>query len=196
MLRRRTFFERRDGAWTQMLPYRSADRLLALIRDGETLDEVLQSLLYALNRGEGLTRPAMLGNRLAIRVRHVEKGTIRSYRLFPAERFTLARDDAAARARFVEHLPGGLILRYRGPNRVEADLRINLDVFELLERLNAGYRPSVEDEQGVYGQLAIFKNILGSEPYQEVLLTTMGHDFYRIERAADGVLSISQPERV
>jgi hypothetical protein len=24
----------------------------------------------------------------------------------------------------------------------------------------------------------------------------MGHDFYRIERAADGVLSISQPERV
>jgi hypothetical protein len=54
----------------------------------------------------------------------------------------------------------------------------------------------VEDEQGVYGQLAIFKNILGSEPYQEVLLTTMGHDFYRIERAADGVLSISQPERV
>jgi len=196
MLRRRTFFERRDAGWAQMLSYRSADRLLALIRDGETLDEVLQGLLHALNRGEGLTRPAMLGNRLAIRVRHVEKGTIRSYRLFPAERFTLVRDDGAARARFVEHLPGGLILRYRGPNRVEADLRINLDVFELLERLNAGYRPSVEDEQGVYGQLAIFKNILGSEPYQEVLLTTMGHDFYRIERAADGVLSISQPETV
>lgn len=196
MVRRRTFFERRDGGWRQMLPYRAADRLLGLIRDGETLAEVLQTLLHALNRGEGLAKPELIGDRLAIRVRHVEKGTIRSYRLFAAERFTLGVDDAAARARFVEHLPGGLVLRYRGPNRVEADLRINLDVFELLERLNAGYRPSVEDEQGVYRQLAIFKNILGSEPYQEVLLTTTGHDFYRIERAADGALSISQPERV
>ena len=34
MMRRRTFFERRDSNWTQMLPYRSASRLLALIRDG------------------------------------------------------------------------------------------------------------------------------------------------------------------
>lgn len=196
MLRRRTFFERREADWAQMLPFRSAGRLLALIRDGETLGEILQGMLHALNRGEGLTKPELLGDRLAIRVRHVEKGTIRSYRLFPAERFGLAIDDTAARARFVEHLPGGLVLHYRGPNRVEADLRINLDVFELLERLNSGYRPSVEDEQGVYRQLAIFKNILGSEPYQEVLLTTTGHDFYLIERTADGVLAMSRPEGV
>lgn len=193
-IRRRMFFERRDANWRQMLPYRSASRMLALIRGDQPLEEPPDIVLHALNRGEGLMKPEVLGNRLAVRVRHVERGTIRSYRLFSGEHFTLEIDDAASRARFVEHLPAGLVLRYAGVNNVEAELRINLDVFELLERLNEGYRPSIEDEQGVYRTLAIFKNILGSEPYQEVLLTTTGHDFYRIERAVDGALAITRPE--
>ena len=40
----------------------------------------------------------------------------------------------------------------------------------MLQRLNEGYRPSVEEEQGYYLSLAVFKNLLGSAPYQEVLL--------------------------
>ena len=44
----------------------------------------------------------------------------------------------------------------------------------MLERLNEGYRPSVEEEQGYYLSLAVFKNLLGSAPYQEVLLTYVG----------------------
>jgi len=36
--------------------------------------------------------------------------------------------------------------------------------------------------QGYYMSLAVFKNVLASSPYQEVLLTVTGHDFYRIER--------------
>ena len=42
----------------------------------------------------------------------------------------------------------------------------------MLQRLNDGYRPSVEEEQGYYLSLAVFKNVLGSAPYQEVLLST------------------------
>jgi hypothetical protein len=73
----------------------------------------------------------------------------------------------------------------------EAELVINLDVFEMLERLNHGYRPSLEEEQGYYLSLAVFKNVLGSAPYQEVLLTTTGHDFYRVERHQDGRLEMA-----
>ena len=36
--------------------------------------------------------------------------------------------------------------------------------------------------QGYYLSLAVFKNVLASSPYQEILLTVTGHDFYRIER--------------
>ena len=88
----------------------------------------------------------------------------------------------ASRARFVEHMPDGLVLRYEDPAGGGADLRIGLDIFEMLHRLNEGYRPTVEEMQGYYLSLAVFKNVLASSPYQEVLLTVTGHDFYRIER--------------
>ena len=38
----------------------------------------------------------------------------------------------------------------------------------------------------------MFKNVLSSAPYQDVLLTRTGHDFFRIERGEEGVLSICQ----
>ena len=61
----------------------------------------------------------------------------------------------------------------------------------MLQRLNDGYRPSVEEEQGYYLSLEVFKNLLGSAPYQEVLLSTSGHDFYRVARKTDGRLEMS-----
>jgi hypothetical protein len=77
------------------------------------------------------------------------------------------------------------VLRYADPAGGRADLRINLDMFEMLQRLNEGYRPTVEEMQGYYMSLAVFKNVLASAPYQEVLLTVTGHDFYRIAREPD-----------
>ena len=188
MARRRAFFERRDAGWQKMLPYQAGQGMLGLVRGDLLTADVLSELLHAVNQGERLGDPERLGTGLALQVREVDSGTIRSYRVYPRERFTLAVDDTAARARFVEHMPSGLVLRYHGNGGNDAELLINLDVFEMLHRLNEGYRPSVEEEQGYYLSLAVFKNLLGSAPYQEVLLTTTGQDFYRILRQQDGRL--------
>jgi len=198
MARRRAFFERRDGAWQRMLPYRAATRMLALVRGEESPGVVLPELLAAINRGEGLSDPQRLDGALALQVREVPGGTIRSYRLYPRQRFALAVRDEAARARFVEHLPDTLVLSYtavpvdQGEAGIDAELPINLDVFEMLQRLNDGYRPSIEEEQGYYLSLAVFKNLLGSAPYQEVLLTTTGYEFYRIKRHPDERLEMER----
>jgi hypothetical protein len=116
---------------------------------------------------------------------------VRSYRLYPRERFSLALADQGARSRFVEHMPTGLVLRYQDAN-LDAELLVSLDVYEMLQRLNEGYRPSVEEERGYYLSLAVFKNQLGSAPYQEVLLSTSGHDFYRVARQVDGRLEMTR----
>jgi serine/threonine protein kinase len=192
MARRRGFFERRDNAWRSMLPYRTAEDMLAVVRGDRGAEGLLDPLLLAINRGEGLSRPEGLGNNLALEVRRVEGGSIRSYRLYPQERFSLSLKDQGSRSRFVEHMPTGLVLRYVGDAGLEAELLVTLDVFEMLQRLNQGYRPSVEEEQGYYLSLAVFKNLLGSAPYQEVLLSTSGHDFYRVARQADGRLEMSR----
>ncbi|MEW6733542.1 MAG: protein kinase [Acidobacteriota bacterium] len=189
--RRRNFFERRDNGWQVMLPYKTADRMLSVIKGERLPGLLLNELLYAINRGEGLNRPERLDNNLALEVRRVEGGSIRSYRLYPKDRFSLQLKDEAVRARFVEHMPTGLVLHYNSDVGNNAELIVTLDIFEMLQRLNEGYRPSVEEEQGYYLSLAVFKNLLGSAPYQEVLLTTSGHDFYRVARQTDGRLEMS-----
>ncbi len=194
MARRRAFFERRDAGWRSMLAYKTADELLAVVRGDKATADLLGPLLVAINRGEGLTRPERIGNNLALEVRRVEGGSVRSYRLYPRERFSLSLNDQASHSRFVEHMPTGLVLRYADPAGLDAELLVSLDIYEMLRRLNEGYRPSVEEEQGYYLSLAVFKNLLGSAPYQEVLLSTSGHDFYRVARQADGRLEMTRAQ--
>jgi serine/threonine protein kinase len=192
MARRRHFFERRDANWEKMLPYRAAKRMVEIVRGETPIDLLTSELLHAINRGEGLQRPERLGASLALQLRHVEHGTVRSYRLFQEDGFSLQVEDYAAKARFVEHLPTGLLLQFRGQGAgaISSQLIINLDVFEMLVRLNEGYRPSVEEMQGFYLCLGVFKNSLNAQPYREILLTTTGHDFYRLARHDDGCVEM------
>jgi serine/threonine protein kinase len=190
MRRRRHFFERRDEGWQGMLPYRSATHFLALVSGSVPASAELEPLLSAVNRGEGVGDPVRLGQRLALRVRQVDRGSIQSYRLFDGDQFEVVVPDPANRAAFVEHMPQGLVLMNRTAASVGARLEISLDIYEMLWRLNGGYRPSLEERQGLYLSLAVFKNVLASAPYQEVLVTETGHDFFRISRSPSGVLTL------
>jgi serine/threonine protein kinase len=189
MLRRRQFFERRDENWKEMLPYRTADQFWRLVTGATQPGIYLGDIIAAINRGEGLSDPTRLGNALALRVRVVDRGTVRSYRLFPGENFKLLLAAGAGNG-FVEHIPQALRLIYSAPTGLGAELLVDLDIYEMLARLNDGYRPSLEELQGYYLTLAVFKNVLSSAPYQEVLLSRTGHDFYRIRREAEGTLNL------
>jgi hypothetical protein len=58
----------------------------------------------------------------------------------------------------------------------------------MLQRLNDGYQPSVEDKESFYRTLVVFKNVLSSAPYQEVLLTEYGFEFHSMVRTPSGLL--------
>jgi serine/threonine protein kinase len=194
MLRRRHYFECRDDNWQRMRPYRYFEDFRALIMKESDPAAKVQLLLQAINRGEGLIDPARLKDSLALRVRRVEKGTIQSYRLFASNAFSLSLRDTGDSTRFIEYLPQAIYLHYQPATNQEhkAELRINLDIYEMLMRLNDGYRPSPEELQGFYLSLTIFKNVLASAPYQEVMLTETGHDFFRISRSIDGKLTLER----
>jgi len=196
MLRRLHFFECRDQSWNGLLPYRAAEKMLGLIHGQEDLKVACSHVIRAITRGEGLFDPNRLKGKLALQVRQVDDGTIRSYRVFAGERFTLQANTKVANSPYLEHAPAGLVLHYdsqaggNGATAITADLAIGLDVFEMLERLNQGYRPTVEEVQGYYLSLSIFKNILLAAPYQEILLTTTGHEFYAVQRQEEGKLEM------
>lgn len=192
--RRLLYFELRDDARAErMLPYRSALRFLQLLASPAADPAAKDEVLYALNRGEGLATPARIGEALVLKLRDVPHGTVRSFRLFPASGFTLEPGDAPSLA-YVEGSRTALQLRYQDPDGrmgADAELAIRLDLFELLQRFAKGYRPGVADTQGQQLALAVFKNRLASVPYQEVLLTTHGHDLRRIHRTPDQVLHMA-----
>ncbi len=192
MLRRRHYFECRDESWEAMLPYRHYKTFSALITQAIDSTAEVPKLLQAINRGEGLVDATKLTEMLALRVRRVERGTIQSYRLFNGKYFTLMQRETKESTRFVEYLSQSLYLHYETETGHKAELRVNLDIYEMLMRLNNGYRPSPEELQGFYLSLMIFKNILASAPYQEVLLTETGHEFYTASRSKDGTLSLAQ----
>ena len=195
-MRRRHFFERRDLGWKEMLPYASIDPFLdAIERPGVKSSDEVVAVLRAINRGEGLSDPARLGNQLALRVRQVDKGTIRSYRLFNRDDFTLRTEQEMATHPFLECLSQALMLLYDSGDGHKARLRINLDIYEMLMRLNNGYRPSIEEQEGFYLSLAVFKNVLSAAPYQEVLLTETGFDFFQIRRDDKGILHLGKVSR-
>jgi hypothetical protein len=127
-------------------------------------------------------------------VRHVENGTIRSYRLFDNHRFRLVVPGPDGAQGFVEALPQHVVLEYDAPGEYRANptLRVNLDLYEMLMRLREGYRPSLEETQGFYLNLAVFRNVLASAPYREVLLTQTGRDFHRVRREEDGTLVMDE----
>jgi hypothetical protein len=180
--RRRFFFECVDeDRARQMLPYRSATDFMALLARPERVGEHLKAVIQALNRGEGMADPDSLGDVLALQLRTVPGGTIRSYRLFPAERLSLFVADTA-NSPYIEGGAQELLLRHHAANGHLTQLRIRLDLFELLTRLRDGYLPGVTEQQGLHLGLTIFKHELSSAPYQEILLTVTGRDLHRIRR--------------
>jgi hypothetical protein len=88
---------------------------------------------------------------LALRVRQVDKGTIRSYRLFDGDRF---HGSAPSRKRRLILSSSACHRRWccftTPADGHKASLRINLDIYEMLMRLNNGYRPSIEEQEGFY----------------------------------------------
>ena len=190
MLRRRHFFEARDDSWRNLIPYAAASKMLTLLTQRPDPHAEAQKIIRAINRGEGIFDSEHLRGKLAVRVRQVEAASIRSYRVFPIECFELVPQEPEGASPYLEHAPTGLLLRYSDGTDLKAELVINLDVFEMLDRLNQGYRPTVDEMQGYYLSLEVFKNILGSAPYQEVLLTPSGHDFYSVTRSPDGNLAM------
>ena len=127
---------------------------------------------------------------LAMQVRKVNQGTIKSYRLFPADVFSIEVKDSAMKSSYIEHSPQSLLLKYQDETGLTAELDLDLDLFEMLQRLNQGYIPSAQTEQSFYLSLTVFKNVLASAPYQEVLLTTNGQKYEKITRDSGGVLQL------
>lgn len=188
--RRLMYFEMRDSdAAAKMLPYSSARRFLDYL---DNVQPQVEDVIRALNRSEGVISSDIADGGLVVRVRDVVGGTVRSLRRFPKDGFAVGRVGSNTH-RYLETRPSALRLTYTDRGRAgtaPAELRIGLDLFELIERFRRGYQASVDDDQGYALALTVFKNQLAAVPYQEVLLTVDGAFMHTVSRTDDGVLHL------
>ncbi|MEV7646881.1 protein kinase [Arthrobacter sp. NPDC089319] len=195
--RRLSYFEMRDpGEAIKMLPYASVQSFLELLDGKRAVPTEL--FLKALNRSEGVVSADLTSGGLVIRVRSVVRGTIRSLRRFPGEGFKAGRIGTDVHP-YLETRPTALRLTYTDPDHAgipPAELRIGLDLFELIERFSRGYQASNDDDQGYALALTVFKNQLAVVPYRAVMLTVDGSAMHVVRRNDDGVLHLITQETI
>jgi serine/threonine protein kinase len=186
-LRRKYFFERTDGDWGRMLPYRDYEDFYRLVNDGET-ERVLarDELVRAITRSEGFQDPRIAAGDLVLRTSYEKLATIKSFRRFRKDDFTCEVVGIGKMQDLIEFLPSDLLIRYKEG----ITLVIDIDLYEMLERILEGFRPSINELNGAFIDLLIFKRQLSSERFEEVLLTQDEKVFYQVVKTSPGSLRL------
>ncbi len=191
MLRRKSYFERRDAGWSHMLPYAYLDDFQQLVasKDGASDQDKLRSdIAYAISRAEGMRDDSRARVNVALRAQTTAKATVKSFRLFPTDEFRLKTRSLGPLESYIEYIPDHVFFEHA---RQPARLSVSLDLFELLRRIAAGNVSPPADVQGYFLNLAIFKNALSHLPYREVLLTDDDQQFYRIWSDDEGTIHMA-----
>ena len=94
------------------------------------------------------------------------------------EDFETTTFDEGAESGFFEH--GPRLLHFTAKENPTLELDINVDVYEVLMRMRAGYTPSREDLRGAWLSLESFKQRVAAMSSMELLLRSADGHRYRI----------------
>ncbi|GHO56031.1 methylation-associated defense system protein kinase MAD6 [Ktedonobacter robiniae] len=180
MLRRKSFFERRDANWRAMLPYQYIQEFLKFTDvDKQRADgqELKSKIVFAISRAAGMRERSYAEKNVVLRASSTAKTSLKSFRLFPLEAFNLRTPTLGTLANYIEYTPDRLIFQHENKS---VSLAISLDLFELLNQISDGLVPSPADIQGYFLNLSLFKNALAHLPYRDALLTENDREFYQI----------------
>lgn len=187
--RRKAYFERPDADTVEMLPFTTFPHFDTIARRNVArLDEVRDLVGRALSASEGINHTALREGHVCLRVGTERKATIKSIRRFSMEQFRIDVPSFENLARFIEYLPASFTFTAGTALRLD----LNLDLFEMLSRIDRGFTPSLEELKGPFVNLLIFKRQLQALPYTELLLTPDERSFYRVRKHPDNALELTK----
>lgn len=187
--RRLVYFERNDEDWEAMLPYRRLLDFEAALQPEEedVRSRLKEEVLRALSAWNGITEATKLDEGLWVATADFAPGVFPSYRRFPAEAFELVA--VTTLAPYIESQPDALELLHE-PSGVR--LRLDLDMLEVLQRLQEGYVPSPEEARGLLVNLSLFKNRLLATAAEELFLCLPKGDVRISRGATPGSVALSE----
>lgn len=181
-VRRIAYFERRDAARQEMLPYQNFIRFRELTQSAASdLAALTDELVEGISLAEGARSVELARRFVCLRAGQADKVKIKSFRLFPREAFAVRVPESKS-GPYIETTPDQIVLVYTAPdgdNR-RAELVISLDLLELLTQVREGFTPSLDDIQGFFINLVVFNNALAHLPYRRAILTRNDRQFYEV----------------
>lgn len=176
---------KRENAWLDLLPYRSA-RLWLKHLAGEpaaSLDDLRDMLCRAITRTDNVP-PGVPDDKLAVRTTHDTRSDLVILRLYDVADFQASWQRPHRDQAFLNHFPRALLLGYGAQG--EPTLEIPLDLFEVLYRFAAGFHLGAGELEAVAANLQIFKNRLLALTANEVCLLHPTHGNYRARQEKVG----------
>ncbi len=174
------YFEGKEPYMDRM-PYHSIKKFHDdLLSNEDGRESVMKELAYAISCSEGCWNKDLSKNHLLLSSSRINDPSGKSYRRFPLKDFELTVDNAANEklTEYLEHENDSFVFRSKTKKYIQ--LNVSLDLFEMLFYIKNGFSPSVSDLQGRFIELQVFKNLLESETYTEVIVTNNEKNYYRI----------------
>ena len=167
---RHQYFEGKVN-YMQRMPYQSIKDFYNILNSNDTnwLAEK-KRLAYAISCSEGCWNPKISSRHLLLSSSRVNDPSGKSYRRFPLEDFDLMVD--------TNH---------------SVQLTVSLDLYEMLYYIKNGFSPSISDLRGRFIELQVFKNLLASETYTEVIVTNNEKSYYKISLERKTMQLIVEP---
>ncbi len=193
MMVRKLYFEGRSAEADRRLPHGSMTFFNEVL-EGKAgrVDDARRMIIHAVSLSEGCRNDRVSRENICIAANAEKDPRWHSFRLFPANDFEVYTPTIGKLGRYLEHAPDRFVLRHR--KDIKIVLEVNLDMFELLSYVEKGFSPSMNDLQGRYVELIIFKNMLQHLPYRSVVLTENQQEFFRIQADAGNSLVLAKVE--
>ena len=188
---RHQYFEGKVN-FLERMPYQSIKDFYKILNSSDTnwYDEK-KRLAYAISCSEGCWNQDISSHHLLISSTRVNDPSGKSYRRFPLDDFDLMVDANERLTEFLEHEHENYIFRYKKNHNVQ--LTVSLDLYEMLYYIKNGFSPSLSDLRGRFIELQVFKNLLASETYTEVIVTNNEKSYYKISLKKHTMQLIVEP---
>lgn len=172
------FLQDKDG-YMKRLPFQSIGKFVTnLQKKGQDMENVKNDLAYAISCSEGCWNKDLSKEYLLLASSRIPDPSAKSYRRFPLHDFKMEVETNEKLTTYLEHENCAFIFRSNSKNHIQ--LNVSLELYEMLTYIENGFSPSVNDLKGRFIELQVFKNLLESETYTEIIVTNNEKDYYRI----------------
>lgn len=166
-----TFFNR--------LPYKFLRKFELLMQgDLQVEKETREALPQAFTRSAGCLDSPVIKNYLLLPAAHENDPYGKTYRRFSLSDFELFIEKPEHLITYIEYENSNAVFRHKSVNGHFMTLNITLDLFDMLFYIKEGFSPSLNDLQGHFLEMQVFKTRLENMSYKELLITRNNKNFY------------------